>query len=225
MEIINHSPTECFYEIKPRVVTTKKSVVKKLLFIQKKNTTLPKKPYDKLSEWTSKILKSEKFSEYKKNPPMQDGITFDEGILEQNIKSKILFNKEKLLRQKFAKEHESRGGTKKKGLKEIAEGPKRERVKVPNVMFFEDYIDEQKEVIQDMITRAVDKVKADLGLDRIMFNKFSMFRTDRNSGKILDYLMLFFDNKLIAQGFCEEMQGKMFNKCILAPEILPQRNN
>lgn len=224
MEIINHTPQQCFYEIRPRVVTTRKSVVKKLLYIQKKNTTLPSKPLTKLQAWTSKILKSKKFSEYKKNPPMQDGITFDEGILEQNMKSKILFNKEKLLRQKFAKEHENIHSTK-KGLKEIAEGPRRERVKVPNVMFFEDFLEEQKDVIQEMVTIAVDKVKKDLGLDRIMFNKFSMFRTDRNSGKILDYLMLFFDNKLIAQGFCEELEGKMFNKCILAPEILPQRNN
>lgn len=39
-----------------------------------------------------------------------EGVTFNEGILENNIKQKMFYHKEKALRQKFEKEHSAKYG-------------------------------------------------------------------------------------------------------------------
>jgi hypothetical protein len=228
METLQKNPEECFFEIVERIENTPTTTTKKILYVQNKNTKINKLGYEKLQAWTEKVLKNDLFSEFTKTAPMQDGITFDEGILEQNIKSKILFNKEKILRQKFEKEHEDRDKTSKKGLKDLTKGERKEkeRVKVSGVMFFEENIEEQKQTMQKLIFNCTDKIRNDLNLDRIFFNKNSFFRFDRNNEKkILDYLILNFDETEIASRFCIEIQGKMFNRCMLHAEILPRRIN
>ncbi len=87
-------------------------------------------------------------------PPQHDEVTFDEGVLEKNLKQKMLFNKEKQLRNKFAKEHET---TKKETLEDLYKKNLKNtmRVKVLNVNFIQrdepERVEQQKDYIRDVI--------------------------------------------------------------------------
>lgn len=75
--------------------------------------------------WTEKVRENAgkpEYEFYRKAPvSLKDGITFNEGILEDNIQSKLLINKEKNLRNKFLKEFEEKEKNKKFNPNEINE--------------------------------------------------------------------------------------------------------
>ncbi len=212
---------ECSYRIESHTVKKKDIDIKKVVYVQIKNDKFDKTALSKLEEWTNKVREDGRFNFSKANR-FKEGISFDQGAMENQVTQRLLISTEKALRQKFEKEQqeiEEQMMNKKAEL----EQQKVFRVKIPNVMFFEENLEKQKEKLTTIIFEVVDNVKSELGIIEIKFNKRSFFRTDRVTNKILDYLLLIFDSEKIAKTFCDLAEGIEFNKCILQPEILPPR--
>ena len=212
---------ECTYTIESRTMTSKGIDIKKMLYVQLKNDRFEKAALSKLDEWTSKVQKDGKF-DFSKANRFKEGISFDQGTIENTVSQRLLISTEKALRQKFEKEQQE--------LEEQVMNKKAEleqqtvfRVKVPNVMFFEENLDSQKEKLTKKIFEVAEQVKRELDFVELKFNKRSFFRFDRQTGQILDYLLFIFDSEKIAKTFCDLAEGIEFNKCILKPEILPPR--
>lgn len=214
---------ECNYIIESRTTNTKGIDIKKMLYVQVKNDKFDKTALSKLDEWTQKVKQDNKF-DFSKANRFKEGISFDQGTIENNVSQRLLISTEKALRQKFEKEQQELEEQLMKKNEEL-EQQKVFRVKVPNVMFFDEDLEKQKEKLTKKIMDVVDQVKRELNFVELKYNKRSFFRTDRVTGKILDYLLFIFDSEKVAQTFCDVAEGIEFNKCILKPEILPPRDN
>lgn len=214
---------ECAYKIESRTMASKGIDIKKMLYIQVKSDRFDKTALSKLDEWTKKAKEDGRF-DFAKASAFKEGISFDQGNIENTVSQRLLISTEKALRQKFEKEQQE--------LEEQMLNKKQEleqqrvfRVKVPNVMFFEDDLEKQKEKLTKKIFDVVELMKKELNFVELKFNKRSFFRFDKVSNNILDYLLFIFDSEKIAQTFCDLAEGIEFNKCILRPEILPPRDN
>ena len=60
-----------------------------------------------------------------------DGVVFNDGILESNIKQKMYYNKENALRKKFEKEHDAKNDEKAMTLQDMTQSRNIYKVKVP----------------------------------------------------------------------------------------------
>lgn len=214
---------ECSFRIESRTIKSRGIDIKQMLYVQVKNDRFDKTALSKLDEWTNKVKADEKFN-FSKATRFKEGVSFDQGALESSANQRLLISTEKALRQKFEKEQQELEDQMMNKKAEL-EQQRVFRVKVPNVMFFEDNLEAQKEKLTKIIFNVIDEVKKELKMDfeDLKFNKRSFFRFDRVTGKILDYLLFIFDNEPIAQTFCNLAEGIEFNKCILRPEILPPR--
>ena len=225
-EVANYDKDqECIYNIEERIMTIKKTNVKQQLYVQKKKDKFDKSALEKMENWTKKVKADDKFSSSKPNR-FKEGICFDQANIESTVKQRLLLSTEKLLRQKFEKEQKELEKNQEQQQEEVQ---RVFRVKVPNVMFFEEDVDKQKEKLSKIVNDIANQLEKEfpdtLENGRLRYNKMSFFRHDRKTNKLLDYLLLIFNGEKVAKRFCDLIDGKKFNSVLLKADILPPRKN
>ena len=135
----------------------------------------------------------------------------------------------------FEKEHED-ADRKIESLESLMAQSGRVRVRIPNIMFYEPeenespeytrkYLENQKSQLVGLLLEIIHIIKDNFKMDSIKSNVRNCVRLDPQGKRLMDYAIIFFDNEMIAKEFVSLVDGIQFNRCILKPEILPNRPN
>jgi hypothetical protein len=223
-----------FFEIKTAVVPKKNEVFQRTLYIQQKNDVFEQSSLDKLEALTQRARNDPNLTAMKATS-FKEGISF--GLAKNQAasnKDKLLVNKEKNIRRKFEKEHEE---AEKKDVTLIDPNQaSRVRVKIPNIMFYEPdenespeyitkYLDNQKNQLTSILVGMINVLKNNFQMEGIKTNVRNCVKLDLSGKRLMDYVIIFFDKESLANEFVDLVDGTEFNRCILKPEILPNRPN
>jgi len=222
-------------EIKLEVAPRQDTTFLRTLYVQKKNDTFDKRAIDKLEVLTERARHNKALNVLKPTS-FKEGLTYKLQIGEESRENqKLLVNKEKKMRRMFEKEHED-ASNKVDTLESLTAHSGRVRVRIPNIMFYEPeegeskdyinrYLDNQKRQFVEFLLEIVNIVKETLKLDSIKSNVRNCVKVDPDGKRLMDYAIIFFDSEAIAKEFILLVDGTEFNRCILKPEILPNRPN
>ena len=152
---------------------------------------------------------------------INEGITFNQGHLEDSLQHKIFnkANKDKALMKKFEQDIEKEYRQKKTVLKPNQNS----RVKIPNIIIFENNKEQMIQEWEMLVNDVVKEVTEELRLGRVNYNYNRTLRKDRVTREPLDYAIVFFDQDDIAAAFMEIIDGKEFYGSIIRCTVLPPR--
>lgn len=106
--MISVNNPNCQIEIEQVISTENNTLTQTTSYVQKTKTFLPQSEYDKLQRWMDYI---EPKREFKRFPNIKtDGVVFNDGSLDNNVKQIMYYNKDNALRKKFEKEHQQKYG-------------------------------------------------------------------------------------------------------------------
>ena len=150
-----------------------------------------------------------------------EGITFNQGHLEDSLQHKIFnkANRDKQLVKKFEQEIEKELKLK----KQVVKSNLNSRIKIPNIIIFENNKDKMIHEWETLVNEVVKEVTEELGLGRVNYNYNRTLRKDRITKEPLDYAIVFFDQDDIAAAFMEIIDGKEFYGSIIRCTVLPPR--
>ena len=186
-------------------------------------TSSYKVPVSSLSflEKMRQLRKENEHLEKTKVKKSHEGITFNQGHLEDSLQHKI-FNKanlDKMLMKKFEQEIEKEM----KEQKMVKKSNQNSRVKIPNIIIFENKKEEMIMAWETMVREVVHEVQEELKISHIRYNHNRTLRRDRLTREPLDYAIIFFDEDEIAASFIELMEGRKFFGSIIRCMVLPPR--
>ena len=190
------------------------------VYVQAKPDEFDSEALKKLEEFTKVI--GDQFNEFTPNV-QKEGIVIDRGA-QNSIKQKVLYNKEKALIAKIDQlmnENDNKDASK---LKETLDAGK-VRVRVPDLAWFDQNIEQQKEKLTKIVVEAFRHALSSQGYvdaERRSYRFQNVIRNNPNGGPN-NYLILFFDDRVTADLFCEKIGTQIFNKSVLRGEILPNR--
>ena len=224
----------CFFEIKTSVIPKKNAHFQRTHYVEHKNDVFEQNSLSKLDELTQRARLNENLNTLKATS-FKEGINF--GLAKNqdaSNKEKLLVNLEKKIRHKFEKEHEE--AEKKEVLGVDPNQASRVRVKIPNIMFYEPeetespeyiakYLENQKNQMVHILVNFINILKNNVKMEGIKTNVRNCVKPDPTGKRLMDYVIIFFDKESIAQEFVDLVDGTEFNRCILKPEILPNRPN
>lgn len=218
----------CIAEVEERVITIKRGesevIVQQKLLVQKKIDHFDRAAVDRVMSFSAK--QAAKFESQNAVNAFKEGVPFNPAH-HTIIKQKLLYNKEKKLLKKI--EEMLADQSQPTGL--VASTFTRTRVKIPDVVYFEEDLVGQKEKLYKIIltayelsvTRLLASKEADAdktSLDRARPHPERVFRLN-DKGELNNYIMLFFISEPLANLFCAEICGKKFNRGPLRAEVLP----
>ena len=220
--------TDCVIEIQERVVPAKRgegeALVRQKLLVQKKGDYFDKAAYERVAAFTLK--QENKFEAHNAVTLVREGVSLD-STHNATLKQKLLYNKEKKLLKKI----EDMLSDQPQAPDLVAPAYNRTRVKIPDIVYFEEKVAEQQDklftIIAETYALAVNKLMASgeatddkSTYERARPHADRVFRLN-DKGQFNNYIMLFFVSEQLAQLFCAELATRRFNRSELRAEVLP----